>query len=125
MLSYGVTETGAIRTIDINIDTASTDLDKDLREITAQKVKTLQREINLIETNAVIIKKRLNALANTFNSLSYEEKLRAEIRITKTSIQLVRLINKLAITTRIKSVIEGRLRHYDNSKEIKISSFII
>lgn len=125
MLAYTTTESGAIRTIQIDIATNPNDLEKDLREIVAQRIKTMQLEIYVIEANAVIAKKRLDALANTYNNLSYEEKLRAETRITKLSIQIIRLINRISRLSTLKTLIENRLRQYDQSKAINISNFII
>lgn len=123
MIQFETPERNAIQTISIEVD-VNLSLSKDLINIAENKVKLLESQANQINARCHTIIRQLRAFANTYNNLSKEEKLKAEIKITKLTINYESTITKLWIINFQYADLRDRIEKLKTTKKIFISDLI-
>lgn len=123
MIQYDTTEPNATATISVEID-LSLPIVHDLINIVEGKVKVLESQVSQLNTKCDTLIKQIRALANTYNSLSYEEKKKAEVKITKLCINYEVTTVKIWTLNFQYGAINDRLEKLKSDKKIFINNLI-
>lgn len=123
MIQYDTTEPNATATISVEID-LSLPITQDLINIVEGKLRVIESQINQLNTRCDILIKQIRALSNTYNSLSYEERKKAEVKITKLCINYEVTTVKIWALNFQYADTNDRLEKLKSDKKIFINNLI-
>jgi flagellar biosynthesis chaperone FliJ len=123
MIQFETPEQNATQTMSVEVD-INLAIVKDLINIAENRVKLLENQANQINARCYTIIRQLRALANTYNNLSKEERLKAETRITKLTINYENAITRLWTINFQYSDLNDRIERLKTTKKIFISDLI-
>lgn len=125
MIAIIPVQPGTSGVISVDLSNLPNEKKLDIRKLIFQRITMLENQRQVQNAVGVLLKKKLDVLCNGYNLMSFEDKLKNEIVITKLSIKLMKSLSKMTEIKEIRKILVARLQLYDTLKLIYIKYYII